>query len=96
MWDVWFHHQIVYSNIEHPSIINYNYLYSLELLLNQLSVTTKHQNPSPFSQLFSCCKPKKSGLEEPEIFLALETKPDFLNQILGQFRINGVGVFTVR
>ena len=64
--------------------------------MNQLSVTTKHQNPSPFSQLFSCCKPKKSGLEEPEIFLALETKPDFLNQILGQFRINGVGVFTVR
>ena len=22
VWDVWFHHQIVYTNIEHPSIIN--------------------------------------------------------------------------
>ena len=22
MWDVGFHHQIVYTNIEHPSIIN--------------------------------------------------------------------------
>ena len=21
VWDVWFHHQMVYSNIEHPSII---------------------------------------------------------------------------
>ena len=22
VWDVWFHHQIVYTSIEHPSIIN--------------------------------------------------------------------------
>ena len=50
------------------------YQLATTLIISGLSICT--------STFFHVAKLKKSGLEEPETYLALEMKPDFLNQIL--------------